>query len=312
MRAEHKRGDHRRDDPEPHFGVPEDGVRRRHGDVAARHEPRAAAEGVALHARHDGSRARVDGLEHAVEPHRVLDVLVEREVDRRTLPFDVGAGAEALPFAGQHDAASVAHVRERVGERGDERRVERVAAVGARQRHAEDATVAVDVQARFTHAQAGRNFVSGLCRGPALYSAVRAHVEAAGSSARGQLIVYRATLCRQLREQRLDLAKDVGLLVAEIVEIGVDGGVQQPQLVVRQFDRVHGGTLTDPPRGLWDGRGGRGRPVTHLRELRPVDDERPVVDAQRRRGDGGADLHLDGVVPCAQGLAAASYRVRLG
>ena len=152
----HERRDDRGDDPQPHLGVPEDGVRRGDGDVAAGHEPRAAAERVALHARNDGRGARVDGLEHAVEPHRVLDVLVEREVDRGALPLDVGAGAEALPLAGQHDAASVADVGERVGKRGDERRVERVPALGARQRHAEDATVAVDVQAGFSHLSSAR------------------------------------------------------------------------------------------------------------------------------------------------------------
>ena len=148
---QHERRDDRGNDPQPHLGVPEDGVRRRNGDVAAGDEPRAAAERVALHAGDDGRRAGVDSLEHAIEPHRVLDVLVEREVDRRALPLDVGAGAEALPLAGKHDATSIADVGERVGEGGDERRVERVAALGARQRHAEDATVAVDVQARLSH-----------------------------------------------------------------------------------------------------------------------------------------------------------------
>ena len=65
----------------------------------------------------------------------------------------------------------------------------------------------------------------------------------------------------KLGEHRLDLAEDVGLVVAEVVEIRVEGGVQEPQLVVRQFDRVHGGTLTDPPaRSEGTAAGGRGRP----------------------------------------------------
>ena len=59
----------------------------------------------------------------------------------------------------------------------------------------------------------------------------------------------------KLREHRLDLTKDIGLVVAEVVEIRVEGGEHEPQLVLRQFDRVHGGTLTDPScRERGDGR----------------------------------------------------------
>jgi hypothetical protein len=42
--------------------------------------------------------------------------------------------------------------------------------------------------------------------------------------------------------------------VAKVVEVRVKGREHEPQLVVRQLDRVHGGTLTDPLRGLRDGR----------------------------------------------------------
>jgi len=54
--------------------------------------------------------------------------------------------------------------------------------------------------------------------------------------------------------------------VAEVVQIGVKGGVYEPKLVVRQFDRVHGGTLTDPLHGAGDGRVARGRPQALLYE----------------------------------------------
>ena len=44
---------------------------------------------------------------------------------------------------------------------------------------------------------------------------------------------------RQLREQRLDLAEHVRFLVPEIVEVRVQRCMDEPQLVVGQFDRVH-------------------------------------------------------------------------
>ena len=43
---------------------------------------------------------------------------------------------------------------------------------------------------------------------------------------------------RQLRDQLLDLPQHVGFLVPEVVEVGVQRGAQQPQLVVGQLQRV--------------------------------------------------------------------------
>ena len=73
---EDERRDHRRDDPEPHLGEAEDGVGPSDGDVGARDEPGAAAERESVDAADHGRRARVDRLEHAIEAHRVFDVLV--------------------------------------------------------------------------------------------------------------------------------------------------------------------------------------------------------------------------------------------
>ena len=100
---------------------------------AAATRPGAAAERVSLHARDDRRRAAVDRLEHRAQRVRVGDVLVVRELDRRAHPVDVGAGGEARPVAGEHDRAGAADVDERLRELGDERRVERVAPVGARE-----------------------------------------------------------------------------------------------------------------------------------------------------------------------------------
>ena len=111
---EHERRDDRGDDPEPHLGEAERRVGRRDDDVRAGDEPGAAAEREALHARDERRRARVDRLHHPVEPQRILDVLLEAEVDRGALPLDVGARAEARPVAGEHDDARVADVRERL------------------------------------------------------------------------------------------------------------------------------------------------------------------------------------------------------
>ncbi len=44
---------------------------------------------------------------------------------------------------------------------------------------------------------------------------------------------------RQLREQLLDAAQNVCLVVTEVVEVGMERGLEQPQLVVGQLDRVH-------------------------------------------------------------------------
>ena len=113
-------------------------------DAATR--PGAAAEGVALHARDDRRRAAVDRLEHRAQRVRVGDVLVVRELGRGAHPLDVGAGGEARPVPGEDDRARAADVDERLRELGDDRRVERVAAVGPRERDAEDVAVALGAE----------------------------------------------------------------------------------------------------------------------------------------------------------------------
>ncbi len=123
-----ERRDHGGDDPEPDLGEAEHRIRPRDGDIRARDEPGAATERVSVDDADDRRRAGVDRLEHRVEAHGVLDVLLVGEVDRRSLPLDVRAGTEARPFTRQHDRASVADVGERVGQLSDERRVERVSA----------------------------------------------------------------------------------------------------------------------------------------------------------------------------------------
>ena len=77
---------------------------------------------------------------------RVGEVLVEAEIDRRTLPFDVRAGAEARPLAGQDDDACVADLRERLVQPCDQRGVEGIAAFGPGQGDAQDGPVTFDVQ----------------------------------------------------------------------------------------------------------------------------------------------------------------------
>ena len=97
-----------------------------------------------MHRTDHGRGTGVDRLEHAVEPHRVLDVLVVVELDRDALPLHVRAGAEARPFAREDDRARVADVGERLGQLRDERCVERVAALRPRERDAQNLAVAFD------------------------------------------------------------------------------------------------------------------------------------------------------------------------
>ena len=91
--------DHGRNDPQSHLGKAEHRIRPCDGDVCTGHESRATAERISVDAAHHGRRARVDPIEHPEETHRILDVLVVGEVDRRTLPLDVGTGAEARALA---------------------------------------------------------------------------------------------------------------------------------------------------------------------------------------------------------------------
>ena len=106
----------------------------RDDDVRARDEPAAAAERVAVHARHDRSGAAVDRLAHREEAEGIGDVLLVAQVDGGALPLDVGAGAERLALSGENDGPRVADVGERLGQLGDQRSVERVPPLGAGER----------------------------------------------------------------------------------------------------------------------------------------------------------------------------------
>jgi dihydrodipicolinate synthase/N-acetylneuraminate lyase len=99
---------------------------------------------VALNPCHDGRGAGVDRLEHRVEAHCVLDVLVVVEVDRSTLPVHIGSGAEARPLTLEPDRACVVDVVEGLRQFCDQGRVERVAALGAGKRDAEHVPLPLD------------------------------------------------------------------------------------------------------------------------------------------------------------------------
>jgi hypothetical protein len=60
------------------------------------------------------------------------------------LPVDVRARAEALAFAGEDDRAGVTDVRDGLGELGDQRRLEGVAALGPRESDTHDVSVSLD------------------------------------------------------------------------------------------------------------------------------------------------------------------------
>ena len=144
--SQDERRDDRGDDPKSHFGEPEDGVRPGDRDVRARDETRPSAERMPVDDADDRGSAGVDRLEHAVQAHRVLDVLLVRQIDGRPLPLDVGSGAEARTLAGEDDGTRVAHVAEGFVQLRDERGVERVPALRAGERHAKDVPVPLDLQ----------------------------------------------------------------------------------------------------------------------------------------------------------------------
>ena len=95
-----------------------------------------------MHATDDRRRAGIDRLEHLVEAHRIPDVLVVREVDRRALPLHVRSGAETRAITRQHDSPGVADIGEGLRELDDESGIERVAPIGAREGHVENGSVA--------------------------------------------------------------------------------------------------------------------------------------------------------------------------
>lgn len=138
--------DHGRDDSELHLREREHRPRLRDHDVAARDEPDAAAEGVSLDEGDDRRRAAVDRLEHPPHGIRVGDVRLQVEIGRGAHPFDVGAGAEAWPLAGEHDRAGRPYVDERLGELGDQGRIECVARLGPGERDSEDVVLPLDAK----------------------------------------------------------------------------------------------------------------------------------------------------------------------
>jgi dihydrodipicolinate synthase/N-acetylneuraminate lyase len=93
---------------------------------------------------HHRSWAAVDRLAHPEEAEGVFDVLLVGQVDRGTLPLDVGPGAEAFALAGEDDGTRVSHVLERIGELSDEGRVEGVAPLWAREGHPQHGAVPLD------------------------------------------------------------------------------------------------------------------------------------------------------------------------
>ncbi len=143
---ESERRDHGRDDPELHLREGEHRARLGEHDVAARDQPDAAPQRVALDESDHRRRARIDGLEHAAHGVRVRDVRLEPEVGRRAHPIDVGARAEARPVPGEHHRPGDADVDEGLGQLGDESGVERVARLRPGEGDAEDVSVSLDAE----------------------------------------------------------------------------------------------------------------------------------------------------------------------
>ena len=159
-----------RDDPELDLREAEDGVGRGDGHVGTAHEPGAAPERVSLNPADDGGRARVDCLQHPEEPERILDVVVVGKVDRRALPVDVGAGAEAVAVPREDDRARVAGLGEGVGQLADQCRIEGVPPLWPRKGYSQQRPVTLDPQR--THALSlRRRRVTSVLRG-ALAAAV--------------------------------------------------------------------------------------------------------------------------------------------
>src|SRR4029450_11947737 len=80
---QHKWRDDGRDDPELHLAEAEDCLGCGDRNVCAGREAGAAAECVPVDACDDRSWAAVDRLAHPVEPERVVDVVLEGELDCR-------------------------------------------------------------------------------------------------------------------------------------------------------------------------------------------------------------------------------------
>ena len=119
--------DHGRDDSELDLGECKDRPLVCDRDIGDGNEAGTAAEGVALDKHHDRSGAGIDRLEHPAQGVGVGDVFFLREVDRRTHPLDVRAGAEGRSLAADHHRTCLADVDKRFCELRDKSCVERVA-----------------------------------------------------------------------------------------------------------------------------------------------------------------------------------------
>ena len=122
--------DHGGQDAQAHLGEAELRAQRGHRDVAGRHQPRAAAQGRAVHARHHRLGRLVDGEEEVGQGLRLAQVLLAREAGHGLHPLQVGPGAEGGPAAAEHDHAHGVHgaqVEERLAQLGDHQPVEGVA-----------------------------------------------------------------------------------------------------------------------------------------------------------------------------------------
>ena len=112
--------------------------------VAGRHQAHAAGKHIALHPRHRGFGAVVNGLQHGRELARVGDVLVAGVVGHAAHPVEVGTGTKGRALGGQHHRAHVvarAHRFKSGCELGNHLVVEGVAHLGSGQGDARHAVV---------------------------------------------------------------------------------------------------------------------------------------------------------------------------
>ncbi len=136
--------DHGRNDPELDLRERECRALVCDRDVCGRDEADASTDRMALYDGDNRCRTGVDRVEHAPERVRVCHVLVVRQLGRAAHPADVGPCAEALPLACEHDSTRLSDIDERLRELPDERRVERVARLGPRERDVEHVAVPFD------------------------------------------------------------------------------------------------------------------------------------------------------------------------
>ena len=94
-------------DAQLHFGESEDRVLGRDSDVADGCEAGASAQRRAVDSTDHWLGAVVDRAKHVAHPLGVGDVCLVRQIERRAHPVDVGAAAEDLALAGEHDGADV-------------------------------------------------------------------------------------------------------------------------------------------------------------------------------------------------------------